>query len=133
MKSLLSFFLLIILSSYLYALDLQSIRNTTWELREIGGDGSGMVRFIFGESGATWKLLLTDKDGSEAVLAEATADILKYEESSESVGIHKNQPVILGYDKKKPDKPILGLYVKDDNCLLLPDTEAPDDCLKRVK
>lgn len=96
-------------------------RNTTWQLTR--GAESFTVKFDAVGADVDAKV-----SGTPFVVR---ANYLQWLPRNAEGGVNADQDAIIGYIN--PKTIAFGLYVKDATCLLLPDTETPADCLRKVK
>jgi len=96
---------------------LDKYRNTIWLLQDEGHE----FKVVFDEAGASVSF-------DDNVMVKS--DELKYMLSQDDTGIHGGQNAI-GF--MVDGELAFGLYEGDDDCLLMPDTEAPEDCLRQIK
>jgi len=125
---LITLFTLIIFSVSSYAdSPLNAYTGTTW----VNKTGEYTVQFLSSESSGF-------SDGIRATIKVTGLDLFSFTRleyfsaplESNSDWIHKGQDIISFYINSHSDGPVIGLFVADETCLLFPDTEAPDECLK---
>lgn len=112
--------------------------GTTWGMEEITDDEyeylSVMIKIEFHESNATltFKNCYKNKEEINPILQckeqSISSDDIAIHKPHSSSGIHGNQYSIQG---NKDGEPIIGFFIANEECILFPDTDAPEGCLKK--
>ncbi len=138
MKSLL---ILLVALSGTYAsatnLSMDPYRNTVWESQDDDSSDEEervVFRVTFDDKNLTYEVLYCTGDECTSKASMKFKDVSLY--PSQSIdGIHARQPIFAGTMEggEYNGKLVSGfLYVAErGQCILLPDTEAPEDCLRQ--
>ena len=124
MKTIILFAIIVFSMHAVASAPLDKYTGTTWERSDLDSGFEIQVEFLSADNGTDTKAILSINNG-EFVLTAVNMD---YNEAFDEDGIHGGQDFIALYEQLDGEATI-GLFIGGENCLLLPDTEAPEDCL----
>jgi len=110
--------------------------GTTWKIRPASYSNNEYVEFSVKFGRKAVLMIIESCDYTQDGNPDKPCEIKKYSGKNPKVvppytsqGIHANMPAIIAFNKRGN----MAFFINNEECLLLPDTSAPGDCLRKVE